>query len=225
MIWWPPPMAWGPPLMAWGPPPVPGPSTMVAAMISRMMPLATPSAPGEKCSSRVSMPPRIRSSAATRAAVVSILRRTRRLVDAVMPAVISRNGTSAILGPIPIRSSRKVSMTKAASSDSSSFTRGTLDHRQPAGARNTPSSPPPDESLCLVVGHRVLVPLQAVAGDIGQVQLAGPDLERAREHGVGPVLPLQPLPARSDAQQVAGDLRVQMGRHRDPKPVGDRGRL
>jgi hypothetical protein len=29
------------------------------------------------------------------------------LVDAVMPAVISRNGTSAILGPIPIRSSRR----------------------------------------------------------------------------------------------------------------------
>ena len=48
------------------------------------------------------------------AAVVSILRRTRRLVAFGIPAVASRNGTSAILGPIPIRSSRNVSMTKAA---------------------------------------------------------------------------------------------------------------
>ena len=106
---------------------------MLAEMISRMMPLATPSAPGEKCSSLVSRPPRMSSSAATTAAVVSILRRTRRLVDSVMPAVMSRNGTSAILGPIPIRSSRKVSMTKAASSDSSSFIPG--DSRSPAARR------------------------------------------------------------------------------------------
>jgi hypothetical protein len=55
------------------------------------------------------------------AAVVSILRRTRRLVTSGMSAVASRKGTSAIFGPIPIRSSRKVSMTKAASSDSRSF--------------------------------------------------------------------------------------------------------
>ena len=55
------------------------------------------------------------------AAVVSILRRTRRLVASGMPAVISRNGTSAILGPIPISSSRNVSMTKVAFSDSSSI--------------------------------------------------------------------------------------------------------
>ena len=94
---------------------------MVTAMISRMMPLETPSAPGEKCSSLVSRPPRISRTAATVVAVVNILRRTRRLVASGMSAVASRNGTSAILGPIPIRSSRKVSMTKAASSDSRSF--------------------------------------------------------------------------------------------------------
>jgi hypothetical protein len=94
---------------------------MESAMTSRMMPLATPSAPGEKCSSLVSNPPRTNKSAATIAAVVSILRRTRRLTASGMPAVASRNGTSAIFGPIPISSSRKVSMTKAASSDSSSF--------------------------------------------------------------------------------------------------------
>ena len=35
------------------------------------------------------------------AAVVSILRRTRRLVSSGIPAVISRNGTSAIFGPDP----------------------------------------------------------------------------------------------------------------------------
>ena len=55
------------------------------------------------------------------AAVVSILRRTRRLVASGICLVVSRNGTSAILGPIPIRSSRNVSMTKAAFSDSSSI--------------------------------------------------------------------------------------------------------
>jgi hypothetical protein len=55
------------------------------------------------------------------AAVVSILRTTRRLTASGIPVVASRNGTSAILGPIPISSSRNVSMTKAASSDSRSF--------------------------------------------------------------------------------------------------------
>jgi hypothetical protein len=94
---------------------------MATAIMSKMMPLATPSAPGEKCSSLVRKPPRTSKTTATVAAVVNILRRTRRLVASGMSAVASRKGTSAILGPIPIRSSRKVSMTKAASSDSSSF--------------------------------------------------------------------------------------------------------
>src|SRR5215472_19050024 len=76
---------------------------MASAMTSRMMPLEMPSAPGEKCSSLVSSPPRISRTAATVAAVVSILRSTRRLVASGMSAVASRNGTSAILGPIPIR--------------------------------------------------------------------------------------------------------------------------
>jgi hypothetical protein len=52
------------------------------------------------------------------AAVISILRRTRRLVASGICPVASRNGTSAILGPMPIRSSREVSMTKLAFSDS-----------------------------------------------------------------------------------------------------------
>ena len=105
------------------PPPVPLPwlSTMVAAMISRMMPLATPSAPGVKCSSLVSKPPRTSRTAATVAAVVSILRRTRRLVASGMPVVSSRNGTRAIFGPTPISSSRNVSITKLTFSDSRSF--------------------------------------------------------------------------------------------------------
>ena len=94
---------------------------MVTAMMSRMMPLATPSAPGEKCSSLVSTPPRSSRRTATVAAVVSILRSTRRLVASGIWPVISRNGTSAILGPTPIRSSRNVSMTKVTFSDSSSI--------------------------------------------------------------------------------------------------------
>src|ERR1700730_18129402 len=92
---------------------------MVTAMMSRMIPLATPSAPGEKCSSLVSRPPRTSRSTATTAAVVSILRRTRRLVASGICLVASRKGTSAIFGPMPIRRSRNVSMTKVASSDSS----------------------------------------------------------------------------------------------------------
>ena len=46
---------------------------------------------------------------ATVPAVVSIFHRTRRLVASGIPAVAWRNGTSANLGPIPIRSSRKMS--------------------------------------------------------------------------------------------------------------------
>ena len=94
---------------------------MASAMTSRMMPLEMPSAPGEKCSSLVRMPPRISRSAATAAAVVIILRTTRRLVSGGMSAVAERKGTSAIFGPIPISSSRNVSMTKAASRDSRYF--------------------------------------------------------------------------------------------------------
>src|ERR1700683_4286195 len=95
---------------------------MVTAMMSRMMPLATPRAPGEKCSSRVSRPPRTSRSTATVVAVVSILRRTRRFVASGISLVALRNGTRAILGPMPIRSSRNVSMTKVAFSDSSFIT-------------------------------------------------------------------------------------------------------
>src|SRR6185437_13733632 len=47
-----------------------------------------------------------------------------------------------------------------------------------------------------------LVPFQAVAGDGGQVQVAVPDLEGAGQHGMGPVLPFEPLPSRGDPEQV-----------------------
>jgi hypothetical protein len=36
-----------------------------------------------------------------------------------------------------------------------------------------------------MVGDSIVVPFQAVAGDIGQVQRAGADLERAGQHRVG----------------------------------------
>jgi hypothetical protein len=45
-------------------------------------------------------------------AVVSILRTISAFVAPSSGAVISTNGTSAIFGPIPISSSRKVSITK-----------------------------------------------------------------------------------------------------------------
>jgi len=80
---------------------------MATAMTSRMMPQAISSAPGEKRSSLARRPPRLSKSAAVIAAVVSIWRSTRRLVVSGIPVVASRKGTSTILGPIPIRSSKK----------------------------------------------------------------------------------------------------------------------
>src|ERR1700730_14596579 len=62
----------------------------------------------------------------------------------------------------------------------------------------------------LMVGDSIVVPFQAVAGDVWQVQRAGADLEWAGQYRVGPILPFQPVPGWRDAQQVARDLRVQM---------------
>ena len=74
-----------------------------------------------KCSSvRSSSPSTIRATA-TVAAVVIILRSTRRLVAGSREAVISRNGTSASFGPIPISRTRKVSIAPAAVMDVSSI--------------------------------------------------------------------------------------------------------
>ncbi len=98
----------------------PGPRIIETEMTNRMMPPATDSAPGEKCSSRVNSSPSRTRRTATTPAVTSILRLTRFLVAASMLAVTSRKGTAAILGPMPIKRSRKVSMTKAASIDLSS---------------------------------------------------------------------------------------------------------
>ena len=75
-------------------------------MMSRTIPPAIERAPCEKWSSRVSSSPSATRATAATAAVVSIFRVTRALVAASMSAVMSRNGTSAIFGPIPI-SSRK----------------------------------------------------------------------------------------------------------------------
>ena len=66
------------------------------------------------CSSLRNSSPIPINSTATVAAVVSILRSTRRFTAESSAAVISRNGTSASFGPIPISSSKKVSMTPAA---------------------------------------------------------------------------------------------------------------
>ena len=51
---------------------------------------------------------------ATVAAVVSIFRCTRCLTTGSQEAVISRNGTNASFGPMPIRSTKNVSIAPAA---------------------------------------------------------------------------------------------------------------
>ena len=61
------------------------------------------------------------------AAVVSIFRSTRRLADGSREAVISRNGTSASFGPIPISSTRNVSIAPAAVMDVSSISQLSLE--------------------------------------------------------------------------------------------------
>jgi hypothetical protein len=76
-----------------------------------MIPPAIASAPVEKWSRALRSSPRTSRRTATVAAVVSMLRTTRALVVASIPSVNSRNGTSAILGPIPISSSRNRSAT------------------------------------------------------------------------------------------------------------------
>ena len=67
-----------------------------------------------KCSNARNSSPSTISITATVAAVISILRSTRRLVAASSEAVISTNGTSASFGPMPISSTRNVSITPAA---------------------------------------------------------------------------------------------------------------
>ena len=54
-------------------------------------------------------------------AVTSIVRCTRRLAAASSEAVISRNGTSASLGPMPINNTENVSITPAAVTDARSI--------------------------------------------------------------------------------------------------------
>ena len=67
-----------------------------------------------KCSNARSSSPSTMRTTATAAAVVSILRSTRCLAAGSSEAVISTNGTSAIFGPIPISSTRNVSIAPAA---------------------------------------------------------------------------------------------------------------
>ena len=81
-------------------------------MITRMMPPAIESDPVEKWSSLANSSPRPMRMTAVTPAVTSILRTMRAFVAPSIPAVTSKNGTSAIFGPIPISRSRKVSITR-----------------------------------------------------------------------------------------------------------------
>ena len=91
-----------------------GPSTIHTATTSKITPPAMDSDPIVKCSSTRSSSPSTISTTATVAAVVSIVRSTRCLAAGSRGAVISTNGTSAIFGPIPISSTRNVSIVPAA---------------------------------------------------------------------------------------------------------------
>ena len=90
-----------------------GDSTIHTASTSKITPPIDRD-PIVKCSSARSSSPSPMRSTATVAAVVSILRSTRCLTARSREAVISTNGTSAIFGPIPISSTRNVSIAPAA---------------------------------------------------------------------------------------------------------------
>ena len=87
---------------------------MATARTNKITPPAIDNAPTVKWRKARSSSPRAMSTRATVAAVTSILRTTSRLAAASSGAVISRNGTSASLGPTPISSTKKVSITPAA---------------------------------------------------------------------------------------------------------------
>ena len=87
---------------------------MATARTNKITPPAIDNAPTVKWRKARSSSPRAMSTRATVAAVTSILRTTSRLAAASSGAVISRNGTSASLGPMPISSTKKVSITPAA---------------------------------------------------------------------------------------------------------------
>src|SRR6266516_2929994 len=100
-----------------------GESTIHTASTSKITPPAIDNDPIQKCSKLRNSSPSTIISRATAAAVVSILRSTRRLVAGSRGAVISTNGTSAIFGPIPISSTRNVSIAPAAVIDVSSISK------------------------------------------------------------------------------------------------------
>ena len=91
-----------------------GESTIHTASTSKITPPAIDKDPIVKCSNARSNSPSTMRITATAAAVVSILRSTRCLAPGSRDAVISTNGTSAIFGPIPISSTKNVSIAPAA---------------------------------------------------------------------------------------------------------------
>ena len=98
--------------LAASPPGCAVPRTIVTEMMKRMIPPAIDNDPVEKWSSLDRNSPSPTRISATTPAVVSILRTIRALVAGSRGPVISTKGTSAIFGPIPISSSKKVSITR-----------------------------------------------------------------------------------------------------------------
>ena len=65
-------------------------------------------------------------------------------------------------------------------------------------------------------------PIQAGARHVADQELAVLHLERFRQDGMRPVLPLQPVAGLGDAQQMARHLGVQVGGKLDAGGAGDR---
>ena len=101
----------------WSAPPPGGASTIHTARTSKITPPAIDKEPIEKCSKARSNSPSTIRIRATVPAVTSIVRCTRRLAAASSEAVISTNGTSASLGPMPINNTKNVSITPATVTD------------------------------------------------------------------------------------------------------------
>ena len=80
-----------------------------------MIPPATATAPPVMWRSRISSAPKANRTSAVTTAVTTIRRPMARCVSASKCLVFSRNGTSAILGPIPISKSRRSFVTSSKS--------------------------------------------------------------------------------------------------------------
>jgi hypothetical protein len=74
------------------------------------------------------------------------------------------------------------------------------------------------------LGDSLLVPLDALAGPVGDDQITVLDLEELGQYRVGPILSLEPARGVGDTQKMRRHLRVEVRGHQNAPHARDRGR-